>query len=179
MKYNKNKKTMFVNYCKKHPIDMTILNKLDGYTIYNIVVNTLVFEFDNNPYVHYESKLHSYIFRFNDKKSYELLNAGKPINHSFDYDETEYIICNRSFKAVLDSEYDNAVYIFDEETKYAIISIYKDSVFVNRDITKILPNFNYKFDNIHKWKEITEVPDELKTIVNTNKILVLLKKMTT
>lgn len=169
---------LFIDYCQKHPIDMAILNQLSDYVLHDIARNITIYHSNQAPYVFYPNDGHLYIFEIKDNETYNslvILN-NRITDITFNYsNEQDYVLNGHHLKCIF-TDNDEFASLVDEETKYAIIIIYKDSVFVNMDITKILPNFNYKFDNIHKWKEITEVPDELKTIVNTNKILVLLKK---
>ena len=172
-------KTKFTNHCKKHSIDMTILNKLNDNTIYTITSNSIVFEFDNNPYCQYESGNHSYIFRFKDIEAYRkfLSQSSSDIknnDYKFDYDEQETIINGHHLKTILFDMYDPNIYIFDEETKFNIISLYSDKVFVSRDMSKVI-NYYHSYDKLYKWTEEKEFPEELDHLIRRNQILISLK----
>ena len=175
-----NQKTVFVNYCKRNPIDIDILNKCQIMPFVSSICHS-----GNMPYMYYESKLHSYIFRLKDKTVYErIIRRDRRIeNISFDYnDECSYFINNHHLKAVLITEhYDEQplVYMFDEKTKFKLLEIGKDAVIINKDAQEIFPDYCFQWSSkAHTREAITKksiIPENLKSIINANRVLLSIR----
>ena len=59
----------FIRYCKKHPVDMHILNKMSIETINKIIDMSKRLCSGDKVYMLLHMRLHSYIFRFKDMES--------------------------------------------------------------------------------------------------------------
>lgn len=172
----------FVNYCKKFPINMKLLNSLPDNIFYSISENSYILYSDNVPYFYYDSEHHSYLFRIANQETYDKLCTYKKKypNISFDYsDEIGYTINGKQFKIVLDIEIglECSIYVFEEKTKMSIIHITMDGVVVNVDISKIIED--YKVHPIlfsQKWVETTDFPNGFKEIIESSQVLLQFRK---
>ena len=68
-----NQRTTFVNYCKKFPINMKLLNSLPDNIFYSISENSYILYSDNVPYFYYDSEHHLYLFRIANQETYDKL----------------------------------------------------------------------------------------------------------
>ena len=167
---------LFIDYCQKHPIDMIILNQLSDYALHDITRNITIYHSNQASYVFYPNDGHLYIFKVKDDETY--CNLVMPNNRitsiTFNYDnEQDYILNDHHLKCIFTDNNEFASLV-DEETKYNLVSIYKTNIAVSKDILDIIPDCNIQFADKY-WKIITDFPDELKTIINTIRVLMSLK----
>jgi hypothetical protein len=167
---------LFIDYCQKHPIDMAILNQLSDYVLHDIARNITIYHSNRAPYVFYPNDGHLYIFEIKDNETYNslvILN-NRITDITFNYnDEQDYILNGHRLKCIF-TDNNEVASLVDEETKYNLVSIYKNNVSVSKDILGIIPNCNIQFAD-KRWKTVADFPDELKTIINTIRVLMSLK----
>ena len=185
-----NKMNDFIKYCQKHSIDKYIIDKYkyDANVLPNPNMN--VFVSNNYVYCSYTYDERIYIFKFKDVEAllafdnfahemdYEYLWLGSiyTIEHDYKFDyennETTTIINGHCLKSYIKDAllYRYSIDTIDNDTCLILMNESIKSVVINSNMQTVLGKLS-KFNNSDIWVSFKTIPEELKNLVNLQKVM--------